>query len=163
MVAYRQGYYIPKNPEKYIGNDITKIVYRSSWELKFFEFVDNNTNVLQWSSEPIAVPYVHPFKKDKSGKPKISRYFPDLFIKYKDTLGNVVEEYVEIKPLAQCSRSKKRNVKHKLYDDLNYAVNVQKWKAMKAYVESINKTTGKNVQFKIITEQSLFLNGKDNS
>ena len=41
----RQGYFTPKNPEKYKG-DPTNIIYRSGWEFKFFSYCDTNESVI---------------------------------------------------------------------------------------------------------------------
>ena len=44
-------------------------------------FLDNNTNVLEWSSEEHIIPYRSPLDG------KVHRYFPDFFVKknYKDS------------------------------------------------------------------------------
>ena len=47
---YKQGFYYPKNPNKYVG-DVDNIVYRSSWELRVFKWMDDNPSVLEWASE----------------------------------------------------------------------------------------------------------------
>ena len=44
----RQGYFIPKNPDKYDG-DLSQIIYRSSWEYKFLKFCDDNEKILKYS------------------------------------------------------------------------------------------------------------------
>ena len=51
-----QGKFIPKNAEKYRGN-ISQVIYRSAYELKFMNWCDKNQDVLEWASEPIAIPY----------------------------------------------------------------------------------------------------------
>jgi hypothetical protein len=146
---FKQGYYTPKHPDKYVG-DLTKIIYRSSWEYKMNEFLDNNPNVLRWGSEPFGIPYIHPFKKDKNGKPKIARYFPDYWIQYKNKQGEVVEEIIEIKPKKQTKQSRARNPQSKLYEDLTFAVNIQKWKYAQEFCDK------KNIKFRILTELSIF-------
>ncbi len=146
---FRQGYYVPKHPEKYVGK-LDKIAYRSSWEFCMDEFLDNNPNVLRWSSEPFAIPYLHPFKKDKSGNPRITRYFPDYWIQYRNKQGEVIEEIVEIKPKQQTKRSYSRNPKTKIYEDATLAINISKWK----YATEFCKTH--NMTFRILTEHSIF-------
>ena len=42
--AYRQGYFKPQYPVKYIGTG--DIIFRSSWEHKFMVWCDNNEKVL---------------------------------------------------------------------------------------------------------------------
>ena len=50
---WRQGVFIPKNSEKFIGS---KAIYRSGLELRFFRFCDDNVNVIKWGSENVIVP-----------------------------------------------------------------------------------------------------------
>ena len=69
-----QGIYKCKNPKKYAG-DPTGIVYRSSWEKAVFIWADNNTEVLEWSSEEIVIPYRYEVDN------RVHRYFPDVFLK----------------------------------------------------------------------------------
>lgn len=44
MRQYYQGKYKVKNYQKYKG-DPTNVIYRSSWELKFLKYCDDNDNV----------------------------------------------------------------------------------------------------------------------
>lgn len=146
---YKQGLYIPRHPEKYVG-DINKIVYRSSWEYHMDEFLDNNPNILRWKSEPIAIPYVHPFKKDKAGNPKIARYFPDYWVEYKNKQGEIIQEILEVKPKKETKMSRARNPKSKLYEELTLQINIAKWKSAQDFCKS------KGINFHLITESSLF-------
>lgn len=93
--GFRQGYYKPHNPEKYIGPG--PIIYRSSWERKFCHWCDHNENVVGWVSEPFPIKYFNVLDK------KYHNYFPDFYVKMiKD---NLFEEYlVEIKPKAQLQK-----------------------------------------------------------
>ena len=50
----KQGYYMPENKEKYIG-DISKIIYRSNWEKRFLHFCDFNSSVYRYNSEPFSI------------------------------------------------------------------------------------------------------------
>ena len=59
-MAYN-GTYTPIHRNKYKGNK--KIVWRSSWELKFMKYCDRNPNVIEWSSEPFAIRYYLPIDK----------------------------------------------------------------------------------------------------
>jgi hypothetical protein len=56
-MAY-SGKFKPKNPEKYAGRG--SIRYRSSWELKFMNFLDENPSIKNWASESISIPYKNP-------------------------------------------------------------------------------------------------------
>ena len=77
-----KGRFAPKNPQKYKG-DITNIVYRSLWELKFMKWCDLNSSVKEWGSEIVVVPYVSPLDK------KVHRYFVDFYMKVMDKEGGV--------------------------------------------------------------------------
>lgn len=141
-----QGFFKPKHPEKYKGN-INKIVFRSSWELKFNQFLDQNPNILEWSSEPFGIPYYKPTTH------KIHKYYPDYWIKYRDRNGNVIQEVVEVKPLAQTRPPKKgkgRRKKTVMYEQITYATNLAKWQACQAFCDK------HNIKFRVVTEANLF-------
>lgn len=93
MGRYAQGFFTPKNPQKYIGTG--KIRYRSGWELTFMNFADNNEKILQWASESIQIPYRNPL----TGRQTI--YIPDFFIVYQNAKGQQIAELIEIKPKKQ--------------------------------------------------------------
>jgi len=140
--AYRQGLFTPKNPEKYIG-DVTKIRYMSSWELEAHSFFDRNDRVIRWSSEPIAIPYIKPTDG------KIHKYYPDYYVEYIDKDKNVVRELMECKPKSQ-TRAPRANHKHKLYEQVTFAVNQAKWAA------AIEWCKQRGISFRVITENSIF-------
>ena len=48
---FKKGIYKPVHRNKYAGIHLPE--YRSSWELKFFQWCDKNTNVLEWTSESV--------------------------------------------------------------------------------------------------------------
>ena len=123
MAKYHQGRYNVKIPEKYSG-DPTNVVYRSSWELKFMNWCDNNSSVLSWSSEETIVPYRSPIDM------KLHRYFLDFKIKVNSNDG--IKTYlVEIKPSSQRIPPKipKRNSKRYLIECSTFMVNQAKWTA----------------------------------
>ena len=60
-----KGNFKIKNPQKYKGNP-TNIIYRSLMELRFMKHCDTNDNILKWSSEEIAIPYISPINSTKS-------------------------------------------------------------------------------------------------
>jgi len=124
---FSQGFYKPLNREKYEGNPCN-IIYRSSWELKLFTWLDNNKNVISWNSEEIIVPYLSP----KDGK--IHRYFPDCKAKMKTNNG--IKTYlIEVKPQSQLEPPKKRKKVTKGYmnEALTYAINMAKFEAAQEY------------------------------
>lgn len=139
---FTQGYYKPKHPEKYVG-DINKIRYMSSWELSTHSFFDNNQRVLKWSSEGICIPYIKPTDG------KIHKYYPDYWIEFINTDGEIIQEVIEVKPLAQ-TRIPRTNNKHRLYEQITFAVNTAKWEACVAWCNKNNMT------FRILTEKSIF-------
>jgi len=140
---YKQGYYTPKHPEKYIG-DVNKIIYRSSYELEVNQFFDNNPRVLKWASEEIAIPYFNPVKH------KLANYYPDYYVEYVTRDGEIIKEIVEVKPKQQTTRSYSRNTRTKLYEDLTLAVNTAKWMAAQEWCEK------RGLKFRVITERSIF-------
>lgn len=139
---YKQGYFTPKNPAKYMGDPL-KIVYRSSWELSMNNFLDNNTRVVKWGSEIIAIPYIKPTDN------KLHKYYPDYYVEYVNTDGEIMKEIIEVKPLQQ-TKMPKSNHKHRLYEQLTFAINSAKWAACQAWC------TKQGIKFRIVTEQSLF-------
>ena len=140
---FQQGYFIPRNPDKYVG-DVSKVRYMSSYELRAFQFLDGNPNVLRWGSEEIAIPYIKP----TTGR--VHKYYPDLWIEYKSTSGTIIQEIIEIKPKSQTKRSRSKNPKTKLYEDLTLAVNLAKWESAKKFCDKYG------IKFRILTEDSIF-------
>jgi len=142
-MAYK-GVFRPSNPEKYRG-DITKIIYRSSWERKFMEFCDHNSSILLWNSEGVVIPYISPVDGERH------RYFIDFWIRMRDKHGNIVEKLIEIKPNAQRHPPKEPQRKTKRYFGAvkTYAVNQAKWKAAELIAEQ------NNMQFVVLDEYDL--------
>lgn len=147
--VFISGNYKVKNPSKYIG-DITKIIYRSSWERKFCVFCDSSQKVIKWSSEPFGIKYVSPIDK------KIHEYFIDFYVKIEQVNG-VIEEYlVEVKPKAQLLKPelpKKNTLKMiNVYNEQvkRYLVNAAKFAAAKSYAAKIG------YKFLVVTEDFLF-------
>jgi hypothetical protein len=142
MARFRQGYFTPKNPHKYVG-DPNKIRYMSSWELELHTFFDGNTNVLRWASEEIAIPYIKPTDG------KIHKYYPDYWVEYVNSKGEIVQELIECKPKDQ-TKTPRSNRKHVLYEQLTYAINTAKWQAAQEWCRQ------RNITFRIVTEKSIF-------
>ena len=138
-----KGKYKPSYPQKYKG-DPTNVIYRSLWERKFMVYCDKNENVLEWSSEEIALPYKSPLDN------RIHRYFPDFYIKVKE--GNKIQKYlIEIKPKKQVREPKIQTKKTRsyIYEVTEYAKNQAKWKSAQEFCED------RQWKFKIITEDEL--------
>ena len=142
MGKWAQGFYTPKNAQKYIGKRTPR--YRSGWELTFMTFCDTNSNVLYWASESMIIPYQHPF----TGKP--TNYIPDFFVVYENKFGKKIAEVVEIKPKKQSLiESKVASAKDRMVVAINHA----KWRAANAYCKA------QGFAFRVITEDDLFRNG----
>ena len=145
-MGWQQAFYSVSNPEKYAG-DVTKVFYRSSWELDAFAFCDNNPNVLLWSSEEIAIPYTRPAS---NGGMRPAKYYPDLYIEYKNTNGILCKDLIEIKPKKQTKPSKSRKPKNKLFENSIWVINQLKWEAARNWCKD------KGITFRIITENEQF-------
>lgn len=143
MAGTYQGFYKPKNPEKYMG-DASKCIYRSGWERKIMIHFDFNTNVIKWGSEEISIPY-----RGIEGKPH--RYYPDFFAVVKQKDGSLKEYLIEVKPYAQTVEpvAPKKKTKSFMYKLLQYDKNVRKWEAAKNYCYK------KNWEFLILTEKNV--------
>lgn len=139
-----KGKYVPKNIHKYKG-DYKNIIYRSSWELKFMKYCDSRSNVLEWGSEEIVIPYRSPLDN------RIHRYYVDFYVKIQDSTGNITKYLIEIKPSKQTVPPKKpqRQTKSYIYEVTEYVKNQAKWKAAKEFCDD-------NMwKFKILTESDL--------
>ncbi len=139
-----KGRYQPNNPLKYKGN-FRNIIYRSLWELKFMKYCDGNKNILEWGSEEIFLPYRSPLDN------RIHRYFPDFYIKVKESTGHVKKYLIEVKPKKQCTEPKpqKKKTKGYIYEVYEYARNQAKWKAAKEFCAD------RRWEFKVLTEDEL--------
>ncbi len=142
-MAYK-GKYRPSHPKKYKG-DPTGIIFRSLWERKFMVYCDQNKNVLEWASEEIALPYRSPVDN------KVHRYFPDFYMKIKETNGTIKNYVIEVKPLKQCSPPKKpkRQTRGYMREAYEYAKNQAKWQAAKEFCDD------RQWEFKVVTEKEL--------
>ena len=142
-MAYK-GKYSPSYPRKYKG-DPTNIIYRSLWERKFMVYCDLNENILEWGSEEIALPYLSPVDN------RVHRYFPDFYIKVRESTGRIKKMIIEIKPKHQCSppAKPKRQTKGYLREAFEYAKNQAKWKAANEWC------LDRGDVFKVFTEKEL--------
>lgn len=142
---YKQGFFIPKFPQKYNG-DPNNIVYRSGWEKMVMKSLDENTSVIRWSSEEIIIPYISPIDN------KPHRYFVDFYVEAKAQDGSVKKMLIEVKPAAQVQPPKqsKRRTKRFISEVMTYGVNQAKWEAAQKFCQS------KGWEFKILTENELF-------
>lgn len=143
MSKFANGFFQPKNPEKYIGKGSIK--YRSSWEFVFCNFCDNNPSVLQWASESVNIPYRNPFTN------KQTIYVPDFLIVYVDAKGNKKAELIEIKPSTQQVMENAKSQR----DKAHVVLNQYKWAAAVAWCKQNGLT------FRIINEKDMFFQGRN--
>jgi|TARA_R110000822_G_scaffold47472_15_gene125897 hypothetical protein len=134
-----KGKYRVTNTSKYKG-DFNNVIYRSNWEKQCFLWCDRNTNIKEWSSEEVVIPYYYDVDK------KYHRYFMDL--KFTTKEGKVY--LIEIKPEKETKIPKNPN-KSKRYinEALTYVKNQNKWKAAEEY--ALNR----GWHFQIWTEREL--------
>ena len=142
-MAYK-GRYNPVNPKKYKGNP-QNIIYRSLWERKFMVYCDTNDKVLEWGSEEIIIPYISPWDG------KVHRYFPDFYIKVKQSSGNIKKFIIEVKPKKQTRPPKpvERKTKRWIKEVRTFGINEAKWKHAKEWCSN------NDMEFKILTEEEL--------
>lgn len=143
-----RGRYNIQNPEKYIG-DPRNIIFRSSWELKFMKWCDQNKAVTEWGSEELVIPYRSPVDG------KVHRYFVDFYIKVKTPSG--VQKYlIEIKPLKFTKEPQipQRKTKKFLQEVMTWGINQAKWKAANEFC------LDHNWKFMILTENELGITNK---
>ena len=135
-----KGRYKPVNPKKYRG-DYSQVIYRSLWERQTFKWCDENPEILRWSSEELAIPYIS--KTDG----KRHKYYPDLMITY----NNGTTVIVEIKPKRQTKPPPKPRKKTRRYikEVYAYGMNTSKWEYAKEYAKD------RGWKFEIWTEDTL--------
>lgn len=158
---YKQGFFKPLNPKKYLGN-IDNIVFRSSWEKIFMQWCDLNSAVVQWNNEEVVIPYV-------GFDGKKHRYFVDFMIRIrKKSMKKYLEDkqigdnetetfLVEIKPYSQTEEGFKtpkkiteKNKRSVVENALEVEKNRRKWEAAKEFCRM------NGMSFIVLTEKELF-------
>jgi len=110
------------------------------WEKWCFMWCDENSSIVEWSSEEIVIPYYYDVDK------KYHRYFIDLKIKFAE--GTVL--LIEIKPEKQTKPPVgKRKTKQYIKESLTYVKNMNKWNAASEYAKD------RGWKFEIWTEREL--------
>lgn len=143
--GYKQGYYKPHNPSKYIGPG--PIIYRSSWERKFCHWCDHNEDVINWVSEPFSIKYFNILDN------KFHNYFPDFYVKMKKD-GKIEEYVVEIKPKAQLKKPQppKRKTAKAIE---NYKYGYETYVRNLCKTDALNKAAAqRNFKVMLLTEDS---------
>ena len=139
-MAYK-GKFIPKNLKKYKGNPL-KIIFRSLWERKIMQWCDQNSQIIEWASEVVTIPYLCPTDRKKH------KYFPDFYIKSINN-GTIKTQIIEVKPKKQTQPPKfsgKISKKRLIRESKSWAKNQAKWKAANEYCKD------RKWEFHIITE-----------
>lgn len=143
MASYK-GIFQPKCPHKYRG-DTSRIIWRSTWELRVFKFMDETPSIIEWQSEEVAIPYFDP----STGRHR--RYFPDIVARIKNPDGTTKTVMMEIKPEKQTREPKvsKRKTKRYITEVTTWATNKAKWAAAEEYCKD------RGWSFALITEKQL--------
>lgn len=162
----KQGYYKVQNIDKYVG-DPNLVIYRSSWEHSFCRWADFSPSILQWSSEPISIPYYDRVSKleecQKFGldpnNPKnwtVKHYNTDYWIKIDKGNGIVEKWFVEVKPSMKLKKPTPPPTNAPLKDvrrfnaaAKEYFINEAKFAAITAWAERNNS------KFYVFTEDVL--------
>ena len=139
-----KGKYTPTNPRKYTGNP-SNIIYRSLWERKFMVYCDTNNKIIEWGSEEIIIPYLSPWDG------RVHRYFPDFYIKVKQSNGTLKKFIIEVKPKKQTKPPKPvtRKTKRFINEVKTWGINEAKWKYATEWCNN------NDMEFKILTEDHL--------
>lgn len=162
---YHNGNYIPKYKDKVIKlNAQGGIYYRSSWELKFMIWLDNNPKIKKWGAECISIPYqLTHLEKGGDINLKSHTYYPDFYYEL-DTGSEFLKKVVaEVKPqkefnMVRALQEKKLSVPDnatvKKLKNLEYDVkmahkNMKKWETMIRFCDK------KGWEFVVITEEVL--------
>lgn len=115
----------------YSGKNDSTFKYRSSYELKFFQMLEEDKSIINYASEAFSVPYL-------DSNNNLRNYIPDILAL--TDKGNFT--VFEIKP-----------------EDMLKDLDVQrKAQACKIFIK---KTFGKTSKYEFITEKYLFENNKD--
>ena len=109
--------------------------------------LDENSNVVWWSSEELAIPY-----RDPSRKGQKRSYYPDFVVCALTKSGEKRTLVIEVKPTheTRAPDRNRRRTKRMLYEATTYATNEAKWNAAREYCER------RGYVFTIWTERDLW-------
>lgn len=140
------GKYTPKNPQKYKG-DPTNIFYRSRIELRYMQYIDGHDDIIEWNSEETIVQYISP--KDL----KVHRYFPDLWMRIRDSDGTTRTLMVELKHSSDLREpkppAKPQGRRRFIGEMITWDINHAKWAAAENYCKDRGWT------FMVLSEKQL--------
>lgn len=108
-------------------------------------WLDENTNVVEWGSEEIVIPYRSP--EDN----RVHRYFPDFIVKAKTKEGTIKTMVLEVKPKKETVEPKrqKKITKRYITEVMTWGKNQAKWRAAEEFC------LDRGWEFRIITEDHL--------
>ena len=109
-------------------------------------YCDHNEAVLEWGSEEVIIPYLSPWDG------KMHRYFPDFYMKVRQSDETIKKFIIEVKPKAQCKppvKNPKRKTRRWFKEVETWGVNQAKWKSATEYCND------QGMEFKILTEDHL--------
>jgi len=109
------------------------------------QYCDDSMNILEWASEEMFVWYKSPVDN------RAHRYFPDFYIKVRESTGVIKKYIIEVKPKRQTKppAKPKRQTRGYLREAFEYAKNKAKWKAANEWC------LDRGYEFKVLTEKEL--------
>lgn len=110
------------------------VILRSGLEMRFVQYCENQSSIIGWVSESLAIPYWNRLDN------KQSNYYPDFIIQNQDGHQTIVE----VKPYAQTKRPRPQD---SLWLKQQWIKNCDKWKACMAYAKE------HDMKFVIVTEK----------
>jgi hypothetical protein len=161
-----QGYYIVRNKEKYMG-DPSLVVFRSAWEFSFCMWADYSDSILNWSSEPIKIPYYDKVSKlEECRKLGLNpnnpsnwvqkNYNTDFWIRIQKPDGNIEKWFIEVKPKHKLSKPKPVPPEAPLRDQKRFNRLAKEFLINEAKFEAMTSWTTRNgASFYIFTEDQL--------
>ena len=108
-------------------------------------YCDLAESVSEWQSEEFWIPYKSPLDN------RTHRYFPDFYIKARESDGKIKKYIIEVKPQRQTKppAKPKRQTRGYLREAYEYAKNQAKWKAANEWC------LDRGFEFKVLTEKEL--------
>lgn len=135
---YQQGYINPLSCKKLFESQrSTPIIYRSSYEKLFIQWLERSSKVLRWGSECVRINYVN------ANDGKQHSYYPDYLVETTDGV-----YLIEVKPYNQTVKPSADTPKDS-YAWTTYITNVSKWKYAQTYCDN------NGLKFKILTEKTI--------
>lgn len=138
------GYFKPRNIKKYKG-DVNNIIFRSLLERNVMKFFDDHSNIIEWSSEEVVIPYFNPLDN------AWHRYFVDFSCVLRTSDNKTKKLLIEVKPekFTKQPTKPKRQTRQYLSEVTMYITNKHKWDAAEEWCKK------NGYEFKILTEKNI--------